>query len=154
MTAFAAWVQGPGGTILLVVFMLVLVVLAEAEGIRRGRAQVRRQLAERQAERRAGAWLTQMRAAEELDPARPVLYGRRRPRDAREDPDLISRILERPRRTSIAAFLDPPPIPMSIGAFIESVHEDAEPWELVLDRAVADMHAGLDAWRAEHGLSQ
>lgn len=39
----------------------------------------------------------------------PVLYDQRRPRDAREDPDLIGTIprQRRPRRTSTAAFLSP-----------------------------------------------
>ena len=150
MTGLAAWVQGPGGTIALVLLMLALVVLAELEGARRGRAQVRRQLAARQAERRAEAWLRQMRAAEAYAPGEHIMMA---PRPRREG-----------KRTSTAAFLDPPPIPMSIGAFIESVHEDPPRWSAPdvsdwtrhmaaeLDAALDRLHEDTDQWLADHGI--
>ena len=85
----------------LVVFCSLVFVLGLIAGIRLGmwleaRAAAR-DLADERAEVEAGRYVGQLleppEVAREWPVGEPVLYGRRRPRDAREDPDLIGRIL-------------------------------------------------------------
>ena len=148
MTALAVWLQGPGGALVLTLLALAFGAVIGWAG--RGLLMQRRAMAraaERAAGQRADVWLRQLRSAETDLWQRSVAHwpGEHHSRGER-GPGSSPRGIERPRRTSTAAFLDPP----------RWSAPDVSDWTrhmaAELDAALDRLHEDTDQWLADHGI--
>lgn len=96
MSGFAAWVQGPGGTGIIALSLFTLGLLLGGWGGFRWGERSGYLDAEEDAERAEARARRTHPVFQQLPADEPVLYEKRRPRDARQDPDLIGKILRPP----------------------------------------------------------